>query len=373
MKVEEYLLDIIKGRKQGLLPTLILLILTGLAKIYRVIIYIRKKLYEWKIIKSKALDATVISVGNITVGGTGKTPIVKKMAADLEAAGFKTVVLSRGYKGEFNEDIGVVANANSILMSAAEAGDEPYLLAQFLESTPVIVGASRQQTGKYACVRFEPDFIILDDGFQHWQVQRDYDIVAIDAVNPFGGEELLPGGLLREPLSSLNRADRVVLTRADQVDEEQLKVIKNKIKQIESDLKIISTRHQPTYLRDIISNQQQEIDLKNKRVMAVSGIGNPRSFEMTLEELGAEIVKKIRYQDHHSYTEGEINRLFTLATVHNVDKIITTEKDAVSIDTELIELNNVDIDVQALGIELEILEEENTWACVLEELEGVSK
>lgn len=373
MKVEEYLVDIVKGRKQGLLPTLILIVLTILAKIYRIIIYIRKKLYQWEVLNSKSLDSTVISVGNITVGGTGKTPIVKKIAADLAAAGFKTVILSRGYKGEFSDDIGVVSNGNSVLMSAAEAGDEPYLLAQFLDSIPVVVGASRQQTGKYACARFDPDFIILDDGFQHWQVKRDYDIVSIDAVNPFGGEELLPGGLLREPLSSLTRADRVVITRADQVSAEQLEAIKTKIKQIKSDLEIISTRHQPTYLRDIISKQHQQIDLKNKRVMAVSGIGNPRSFEMTLEELGAEIVKKIRYQDHHSYTEEEINRLFTLATVHNVDKIVTTEKDAVSIDAELIELNNVDIDVQALGIELEILEGAQTWECLLEELEEASK
>ena len=373
MDLEEYLLEVIRREKTGLLPGLILVILTILAKIYRVTVFMRKKIYDWGIKKSKSLDCKVISVGNITVGGTGKTPTVKKLATDLEAAGYSAVILSRGYKGEFADDIGVVSDGDSIVMSPAEAGDEPYLLARFLDSIPVVVGASRQKTGKYACARFEPDFIILDDGFQHWQVDRDYDIVAIDAVHPFGEEELLPGGLLREPLSSLKRADTVIITRADQVDEEQLLAIKSKVKEIKPELEIISTRHQPTYLRDLISNQQQKIDLKGSRVMAVSGIGNPRSFEMTLEDLGANIVKKIRYQDHHSYNEDEINRLFTLATVHNVDKIITTEKDAVSMDKDLIELNNVDIDVQALGIELEILEGTETWDCVLAELEEASK
>ncbi|MBM7556972.1 tetraacyldisaccharide 4'-kinase [Halanaerobacter jeridensis] len=373
MDIEEYLVQVIRKEKTGLIPGLILIVLTILAKIYRITVYIRRKSYDWGIKEGKSLDCTVISVGNITVGGTGKTPTVKKLALDLEAAGYNSVILSRGYKGDFDDEIGVVSDGNSITMSPDEAGDEPYLLARFLDSIPVIVGSKRQKTGKYAWARFKPDFIILDDGFQHWQVERDYDIVAIDAVHPFGEGELLPGGLLREPLSSLERADTVIITRADQVEEEKLAKIKAQIKEIKSKLKIISTKHQPTYLRNVTSNQCQAIDVQGSRVMAVSGIGNPRSFEMTLEELGANIVKKMRYQDHHSYNEDEINRLFTLATVHNVDKIITTEKDAVSMDNDLIELNNVDIDVQALGIELEILEGAETWDSVLDELEEASK
>ncbi|MFO7820252.1 MAG: tetraacyldisaccharide 4'-kinase [Halanaerobacter sp.] len=369
MKLKEYLLKVIKREETGLIPGLILIVLTILAQVYRFLVYLRKKVYDLGIKKSYELDTRVISVGNITAGGTGKTPMVRKIAANLRAAGQKVVVLSRGYKGDFADEIAVVSDGDAVTMSVAEAGDEPYLLARFLDGVPVVVGAKRLKTGKYACARFEPDFIILDDGFQHWQVARDYDIVAIDAVHPFGAEELLPGGLLREPLSSLERAHKVVITRADQVEEEKLAAIKTKIKEVRSDLEIMVTRHQPTYLRDLISDQSHGIDLRGKRIMAVSGIGNPRSFEMTLEDLGANIVKKIRYKDHHSYSDEEISRLFTLAAVHDVDKIVTTEKDAVSMDNDVIEVNNIGIDVQALGIELEILEGREVWDDFLEVLQ----
>ena len=368
MKLEQYLLEVVTRKKRGLLAKLILFVLTILAKIYRIIIYVRKKIYQlgWK--KSSSLDTKVISIGNITVGGTGKTPIVKKLASDLTEAGYQVVVLSRGYKGEFTGEIGVVSDGKSILMSADKAGDEPYMLAQFLDQVPVVVGANRKKTGDYACHRFNPDFIILDDGFQHWQVNRDYDIVAVDATNPFGSGEVIPGGLLREPEASLERADLVVITKSDQVSEQSLITTKERLEEISPNIDIIVTKHQPTYLRDLTTEQHQAIDLKNKRVVAVSGIGKPRSFELTIENLGSKIAKKIRYQDHHSYTEDEINRLFTLATVHNVDKIITTEKDAVSIDNQLIEVNNVGIDFQALGIELEILKGKLIWEQLLKEV-----
>lgn len=366
---EDYLLDIIYGRKTGLVPSLIKFCLTLLAQIYRLIIYLRKKVYDWGLKESTTLDARVISVGNITVGGTGKTPLVKRLALDLEEAGYKVAVLSRGYKGEFGGEVGVVSDGESILMSPQEAGDEPYLLAQALESGAVLVGASRKETGAYACDNFGPDYILLDDGFQHWQVERDYDIVALDAVHPFGGAELLPGGLLREPLTSLKRADKIVLTRADQVSGEELEEISTKLEEINVQAEVLLTKHQPTYLRDLISGQKEAVDIKGERIISAAGIGNPRSFELTLAELGAQIAKKMRYEDHHSYTEEDINRLFTLATVHDVDRIITTEKDAVSMDREVIELNNVGIKMQALGIELKTLAEDEDWQDLLEEVE----
>jgi tetraacyldisaccharide 4'-kinase len=373
MDLENYLVEVVTGQRQGLVDKFVLVLLTGLAKVYRVLLYLRKKFYQWGVKKSSSLDATVISVGNITVGGTGKTPIVKRLAQDLTDEGYQVVILSRGYKGELTDGVGVVADGESIIMSAAQAGDEPYMLAQSLESVPVVVGPKRAKTGAYAVQRFDPDFIILDDAFQHWQVERDYDIVAVDATNPFGNGEVIPGGLLREPLSSLQRADTVILTKTDQVSDEQLIEIKTKLDKFNHQLDIITTKHQPTYLRDLTTIEEKKIDLNGQRVIAVSGIGNPHSFETTVEDLGAKVVKKMRYQDHHSYSEDEITRLFTLATVHGVDKIITTEKDAVNIDNSLIEINSVGIDFQALGIELGVLDEIKVWDELLKKVEGIKE
>ncbi|MCK8827325.1 tetraacyldisaccharide 4'-kinase [Natroniella acetigena] len=370
MEVEEYLLEVVQGNKTGIVAQILLIILKALSKIYGAGIFIRRKFYQWGIKKEEVLATKVISIGNITVGGTGKTPLVKLLALTLLEADYQVVILNRGYKADFSGDIGVVSDAKEILMDAKQAGDEAFMLAKELPQVPVIIGPARRQTGAYAAQRFEPDFIILDDGFQHWQVARDYDLVVIDATNPFDNGELLPRGLLREPVTSLNRAHAFLLTKTDQVEQAELTEIRRRLIEINPAATIITTKHQPTYLRELVSDRQQEVDLTEQRVLAVSGIGNPESFEQTLEDLGAEVVEQIRFRDHHQYSKNEIVEIFSLASEVNVDRIITTEKDAVSIKPKLVtEIGQERIDFEVLGMEMQIIDSQDKFSDLVAKME----
>ncbi|MCK8816352.1 tetraacyldisaccharide 4'-kinase [Natroniella sulfidigena] len=370
MGVEEYLLELVQGNKTGIVAHLLLAILKVLSKIYGTVIFMRRKLYQWGFKEEKVLPTKVISIGNITVGGTGKTPLVKLLALTLLESDYQVVILNRGYKADFSGDIGVVSDGREILMDAKQAGDEAFMLAKELPEVPVIIGSARRQTGAYAAQRFEPDFIILDDGFQHWQVARDYDLVVIDATNPFDNEELLPRGLLREPVSSLNRAHAFLLTKTDQVEQSELTEIRRRLIEINPAATIITTKHQPTYLRKLVNDRRQEVDLQEEKVLAVSGIGNPESFEQTLTDLGAEVVDQIRFKDHHQYSKEEILEVFSLASEVNVDRIVTTEKDAVSIKPELVtEIGQERIDFDVLGIELQVINSQNKFSELVSKME----
>lgn len=309
-------------------------------------------------------------MGNITVGGTGKTPVVELLARRLKKDGYKVLILNRGYKGDFSGEVGLVSNGSQVFMSAKEAGDEPYMMANTLSGVPIIIGPNRVKTGKYGVDNFGPDFIILDDGFQHLQVKRDYDIVVIDSTNPFDNEYLLPRGKLREPLVNLKRAHLFLLTKADQVGIDDLAKINKRLVEINPAASIIKTKHKPDYIRSLGERNRREINLDGEKVLAVSGIGNPKSFEKTLENLGAKLVEKIRFEDHHSYTKEEIVEIFTLASQSGVDKIITTEKDAVSIDKNLVdEIIKEKIPLEVLGIRVELLDDEYKFKDLISKLE----
>ncbi|GAB6099445.1 tetraacyldisaccharide 4'-kinase [Halanaerocella petrolearia] len=374
MNLEEYLLEVITGQRESIKDKIVLILLTGLAWIYQGIIWMRSKVYDWGLKESTDLSAPVISVGNITVGGTGKTPVVKMLASKLLESDHQSVILNRGYKGELEEDIGIVSDGQEVLLSAQEAGDEAYMLANNLPSTPIVIGKDRSRTGEFTLQEFGPDFIILDDAFQHWQVERDYDLVVVDATNPFANGYLLPRGRLREPVSSLQRANCLLLTKADQVTPKRLESIKDKLREINTTAMIITTRHKPTYLRKIGNQEHKELDLEDQKVLAVSGIGNPQAFEQTLKDLGAQVVDEFRFSDHHTYTKEEVMEIFTTASEQDVDRIITTEKDAVSIDQELIaEINRQQINLEILGIEIEILDSEEKSDEFFTQLEGLQQ
>lgn len=374
MSLKQYLLSVVEGDKDRFRDQIVKYILGLLAYIYRGAIFLRRKAYDWKLKRQTKLQAGVISVGNITVGGTGKTPVVQKLARELTAAGYQVVVLSRGYKGSFSGEVGVVSNSEEVLMTPEEAGDEAYMLAESLPQVPVVVGSKRSKTGSYACRFFNPEFIILDDGFQHWQVSRDYDVVVVDATNPFSNRRVLPRGKLREPLSSLERSHLFLLTKADQVPKKRLTEIKNQLVRLNPGTEVITTSHAPAYLRKVGDKSRREIDLEGERVLAMSGIGAPQTFEQTLEDLGAEVAEKIRFQDHHVYTEQELMEVFTLASEKNVDRVVTTEKDAVSMNQEIItKINRQQIDLEVLGIEIEALDSEPKFAGILSKLEVLAE
>lgn len=371
--LEEYLLAVIRGHKQGFIARTVLIICAFLSNIFKLVLKIRTKLYELGIIDSSELDCTVISIGNITAGGTGKTPVAQFLARRFKERGLQTAILNRGYKAEFEGKIGVVSDGRRVKMDAAEAGDEAYLLAESLPEVPVIIGSSRAVTGEYAHSEFGAEIVILDDGFQHWSLERDLDIVVVDATNPFANGRLMPRGTLREPLASLARGDVFFLTKVDQVSKARLEEIKSKLKEYNATALVFETIHAPAYLRPLTEKQRtdMELDLTGKQVMALSGIGNPQSFEKTLDSLGAEVVKKVRFEDHHHYNEEEILNIFSSAAQQEVDLIITTEKDAVSMPPQVKEkIINQEIELKVLGIELEVLTEEFELESLLLKLEG---
>ncbi len=370
--MKNYLLRIIKGKEEGLTAKIVKVVLNILAVIYYCLIKIRALAYKLRLKKSKCLSKPVISIGNITVGGTGKTPLVKFLASELKQQNLNPVILTGGYKAEEKSDLTVVANEDETLTNAKQAGDEAYLLARLLKNIAVIAGQQRSLTGEYACREFEPDFVILDDAFQHWQLNRDYDIVVIDGTNPFSNGSLLPAGLLREPISSLKRADAFVITKVNQISGKKLAEIKDEIRNYNFDALMITTKHQPGYLRELTSDKQEKINLKNKRVVAVSGIGNPKSFTETLTSLEAEVVKHFKFPDHYQYNTEDIMEIYTTATTEDVDMIVTTEKDAVSIETaDFSEIVKGELPFKVLGIEIEIIDSRAKFLELLDELDDL--
>ncbi|MBM7622930.1 tetraacyldisaccharide 4'-kinase [Sporohalobacter salinus] len=371
--LEEYLLAVIRGHKKGIVAKIVLIICSLLANIFKLVLKIRTKLYELGVKDSTKLDCTVISIGNITAGGTGKTPVAQFLARKFKERGRKPAILNRGYKAEFDGEIGVVSDGRRIKMDSSEAGDEAYMLAKSLPDVPVIIGSERAVTGKYAYQKFDSDMVILDDGFQHWGLERNLDIVVVDATNPFDNGYLMPRGTLREPLSNLARADVFFLTKVNQISKSQLKGIKSKLTEYNSTALVFETIHSPTYLRSLEDKKRDgsNLDLTGQQVMSLSGIGNPESFEETLSSLGAEVVNKVRFEDHHRYQTEEILDIFSCAAEEGIDLIITTEKDVVSMPPEV--ENSIlkqDIELKVLGIELEVLTEDFELESLLLKLEG---
>jgi tetraacyldisaccharide 4'-kinase len=273
------------------------------------------------------VSARVVSVGNITVGGTGKTPLTIWLAEYFRNAGTKVGILSRGY-GRQGKNMTIVSDGKTIHVDASQSGDEPMLMARRLGDIPLIVGKDRAEAAQYAINEFGCQTLILDDGFQHHRLQRDLDIVTLDATNPWGNGRLLPAGPLREPLKALGRAHAIVLTRSAGVD---ISPIASRIWEF-TNAPVLTSNHQPSDWVDVQSNTSRCLDdLRGQRILAFSGIGNPSSFRGTLESLDLNITQYSIFQDHHWYTEKDITRLMAEAEQQHVDAVVTTEKDAVRI------------------------------------------
>ena len=277
----------------------------------------------------KRLNCPVVSVGNLTVGGTGKTPMVIYLAKWLQKSGLKVVILSRGYGGKAESQGGIVTDGHTLLMTCATAGDEPVLLAKQLPGIPIVVGKDRFRSGELAVETFKPDLILLDDGFQHYGLHRDLDLVLLDGRRPLGNGYLLPRGTLREPLTGINRADALIMTRADHCDESQWKMIKNRF----SSKPLFYANHHP---RIVLSSSephraaiQTVSDLKGAQVLAFSGIGQNATFFEMVETAGTRLVSRIPFPDHFAYASEHLRQIERQADLYHVDYILTTAKDAV--------------------------------------------
>lgn len=285
--------------------------------------------------KRQKLKAKVISLGNITVGGTGKTPTACLLAAWLQAKGKKVALLNRGYRAEKEKTGAIVSNGQKLLLTPETGGDEACLMARSLPGIPVLIGQNRAASGRVAEETFGAEILLLDDGFQHWQLVRDLDIVLIDATNPFGNGHVLPRGILREPLAHLDRAGFFLLTKTDQVSRDKIRAICQTLQRYNLQAPVAESIHQPTAclpfsLWNEVQAEPEKKDYlpKGQAVLAVSALGNPASFEQTLADYGLETVQKIRYEDHHHYTEEDFQALAAAAKESGLP-LVTTEKDAV--------------------------------------------
>lgn len=363
----QYIYQIAYGPDTPFMGWVLLTVLRGMSYLYEFGVCCKLKLYDSGFMKKEKLNCCVISIGNITVGGTGKTPTAQKMAAIVKAMGYRVVILNRGYRSHWDKEIGVVSNGNKIFMTAYEAGDEAYLMAKTLPGVPVIIGKNRAFTGRYAVDKLNAEVIIMDDGYQHWQLERDLDIVLVDTLNMFGNGCVLPRGTLREPLENLERGDLFLLTKTDQSSKLSRIQLRNTIAKYNSNAPVIESIHHPKnfveiadWYKGISENIKNLEDLKGKDVMVFSAIGNPSSFEQTLSSIGLNILEAVRYPDHHDYGMLEMQYINERASSLKAVAMIATAKDAVKIPTEFI-YSNREIPLYILNMDICITEGMNRF------------
>jgi len=317
---------------------------------------IRKSLYSPGLIKPKKLSAKVISVGNITAGGSGKTPFVLYLAKKLQEKGLNFAILTRGYK-RLSKNTREIKKNGSPDIKWEQVGDEPYLLSNHLPEIPIIVDKDRFHSGKIAQDKYKADYLLLDDGFQHWRLKRDLDIVMIDASTDLEEEKLLPAGRLREPLSSLKRANLFVLTRVDQ--SEYKDKMKKLLQRYNPQAPIVESILQTSSIQNW--KDKTEIDLsqlQSKKGLAFCGIGNPYSLERTLKSLGLEILNAFFFLDHYIYTRKDLLSLQTEAKKSGAEYLISTEKDSI----RLPDTGELTIPLLVVKVELKIISgEEKLW------------
>ncbi|MGD1031133.1 MAG: tetraacyldisaccharide 4'-kinase [Opitutaceae bacterium] len=344
---ELYTVDVVLGRRADTGATIYGALLQALSWGFSGIVQMRLWLYRRRILHDQPLGCLVVVVGNLTVGGTGKTPVVEKFARALRDRGRNVAILSRGYKSKappFWKKLWyglshtdeppprIVSDGTDVLLDSEEAGDEPYMLARNLPGVVVLVDKNRVKAGAYAIKRFGCDTLVLDDGFQYLPLKGRLNLLLVDKTNPFGNGRLLPRGILREPVKHLRRANYVFLTKSNGRRDPELEAL---IARNNPEADIIECAHRPKFLQrcDVAGDgpgARQPLEwLKGRRVFAFSGIATPESFEKFLRDLGALVMGRERFLDHYRYTPEDLAALVAWARQEGAECLLTTEKDAV--------------------------------------------
>ncbi|MCX5898644.1 MAG: tetraacyldisaccharide 4'-kinase [Proteobacteria bacterium] len=324
---------LITMQKPGALLSLALVPLACASYIFQGVVWLRRLLYEKEIFKSYRLPCPVLSIGNITVGGTGKTPAVYHIARHLKDAGYRVVILCRGYRAQDPGQGLVVADGSSLLAGPEQAGDEPFMLAQKLRDVPVLAGRDRVSLGQRAVRDFAAQVIIIDDGFHYFRLKRDLDIVLINSRNPFGNGYLLPRGTLREPIASIGRAQLIMLSKVDQTT--NAAGLEKTIQKYNPRTPIFNASLQAQAFRSTANDETLSLEaLKGKRAAAVCSIGDPDSFFSLLESLGVTVTARLAFPDHHWYDEADYRIINDSG--NSADFIITTEKDIAKLDETML-------------------------------------
>ncbi len=376
MSGEALFKSIVSGEDQSVLGDIARSSLGLLSKGYEKAVSIRNARFDEGKGVTK-VTVPVISVGNITAGGTGKTPMVRFICDVLTQKGLHPTVLSRGYRAEDNNKNIIISKDGTMLVEPSISGDEAWLLAKVLQKSNVIIGRERSKSAEIAINELGADCLIMDDGFQHRALARDIDIVLIDASNPFGYEHVLPRGLLREPLSGLQRADIIVLTKVDQVAPGIVSGIRKRLTQMIPNIPVYETTHKPQFMYTLDEWANGSVGAsvdayKEQRIMAVSGIGNPQSFTQTLTDVGYNVVHTLPFGDHHDFSNDDVVEIWKQAFAHQADAICITEKDAVKL-SQLHAIEDLKIPILVLSIGIEFVSGKQEFIENLEMLLSMSK
>lgn len=378
-ELERWGADVIFGRAKGFRAVMTRFLMSALSGLFRLLVLLRLMRYRkgWK--QECYLGTKVVSVGNITVGGTGKTPVVELLARSLRDRGRKVAILSRGYKSRKLDQIQkwkdawgnpvppermpkVVSTGKALLLDSKFAGDEPFMLAKNLEGVSVVVDKNRVKGGRFAIEHLDADILVLDDGMQYLDLAHGIDLVLVDAGSPFGTGALLPRGTLREPPRNLCRASYIMLTKCASADNEAL--IK-RIRRYNPVAGIIECRHGPIHLENVFTREREPLDfLKDKWVGAISAIAVPEAFEGLLEKLGARVEIRRHFADHYRFSSRDVDRFMHRCVERDMQLILTTEKDAVRFPKP----TSIDVPVYFLRIEVEILKGQEIWDDLIDRL-----
>jgi tetraacyldisaccharide 4'-kinase len=369
--LEQYAIEVILNKRHGFRASLLRVILRALSFIYLAIVQARLYLYRNRILKEHQLGCLVISIGNLTVGGTGKTPVVEKFARALQRGGRKVAILSRGYKSvdkrrkkswlerlidqNTPDPPRIVSDGKNVLLDSATSGDEPYMLASNLRGVAVVVDKDRVKAGLHAIKALDVDTLLLDDGLQYLHLKHRLDIVLVDRQAPFGNEHLLPRGTLREPPRNIRRASYILITKCNGESNDALI---QRIRRYNRTAEIIECAHRPLYLQHVYRDERLPLDyLQDLYIASLCGIAAPESFETGLRSLGAKIELSRHFADHHRYTEKELQTFLQRCVKRDVHAIITTEKDAVRFP----KIDPLTVPIFYLRVEIEILTGHETW------------
>jgi tetraacyldisaccharide 4'-kinase len=370
--LEQFGIDVVLGRRRGFRAALLRGILFALSLLYERIVQLRLYFYRKRILRERTLGCLVISIGNLTVGGTGKTPVVEKFARALQSGGRRVAILSRGYKSVpkptkktwidrlFSKNVDpprIVSDGQFVLLDSVTAGDEPHMLARNLKDVIVLVDKDRVKSGRYAIDNWKVDTLLLDDGLQYLHLKHRLDIVLVDRQQPFGNEFLLPRGTLREPPRNLRRASYIFITK--NTGEPNDKLIE-RIRRYNRTAEIIECAHRPLYLQNIYTGERLGLErLRGAFIGSICGIAAPESFEGALKKLGANVNLGLRFIDHHYYTDAELRGFMNRCIRRDLAMIITTEKDAVRMPE--LPIAEVKVPIYFMRVEIDIATGHESW------------
>jgi len=379
-RFERYAVDVILERKEGGRANALKFALGILALAYERIVQVRLAFYRARVLRPREVGCSVVSIGNLTVGGTGKTPVAEMLARELQKRGRRVAILSRGYKSAprpfaqrlrnrifKNLDLfppRIVSDGTSVLLDSRRAGDEPHMLARNLPGVCVLVDKDRVKSGLYALRHFGSNVLLLDDGLQYQRLHHRMDIVLVDSQSPFGNERLLPRGTLREPPENLRRASYIIVTKSGPTPDTALI---SRLRGLNPTAAIIECNHAPRHWQDLRTGETFPLNhLKGRHVGAMSGIARPESFEEAVRQLGANVEITKSFADHHRYTKKEIYRFLEWCDRRSLDALVTTEKDAVRFP----EIDSPSVPMLFLRVEIEILRGQKHWDDLLGRASG---